>query len=138
MNRRDFRRLAEERLRDAQVLLANRRYSAAYYIAGYAIECGLKACIARQIKQYEFPPTARFSRDVFTHDLRDLVKHAGMVEFLTETVEASEQFGRNWATVTKWSEESRYQRTSRKDAEELLGAITEDVDGVMTWIRQRW
>ena len=66
MNRRDFRRLAEEQLRDARVLMAGRRYAAAYYLAGYAIECGLKACVARQVKQYEFPPSARFSRDVFT------------------------------------------------------------------------
>lgn len=138
MNRRDFKRLADERVRDARVLLAGRRYTAAYYLAGYAVECGLKACIARQIRQYEFPRNARFSRDVFTHDLRELVKHAGLGEVLTESVEESEQFGRNWVTVAKWSEESRYQHTSRQDAEALLDAITDEVDGVMTWIRQRW
>jgi HEPN domain-containing protein len=138
VNRRDFRRLADERLRDARVLLAGRRYAAAYYLAGYAVECGLKACIARQIRQYEFPRTARFSRDVFTHDLKELVKHADLNGSLAEAVESSEQFKRNWETVAKWTEESRYQRTSREDAEALLGAITEEVDGVMTWIRQRW
>lgn len=138
MNRRDFRRLAEERLRDAQVLLVNRRYSAAYYLAGYAVECGLKACIARQIKQYEFPPTARFSRDVFTHDLKDLVKHAGLNDWLAERLKASKEFRRNWETVTRWTEESRYRETLPEDTVALIGAITEEADGVMVWIRQHW
>jgi HEPN domain-containing protein len=138
VNRRDFKRIADERLRDVRVLLAGRRYAAAYYLAGYAVECGLKACIARQIRQYEFPRTARFSRDVFTHDLKELVKHADLNGSLAEAVKSSEQFERNWETVAKWTEESRYQRTSREDAEALLGARTEEVDGVMTWIRQRW
>jgi HEPN domain-containing protein len=138
VNRRDFKRLAEERLRDARVLLASRRYSAAYYIAGYAIECGLKACIARQIGQYEFPRTARFSRDVFTHDLQELVKHAGLNDWLAERLKESKEFRRNWETVAKWTEESRYRVTSPEDTLALLGAITEEADGVMAWIRQRW
>jgi HEPN domain-containing protein len=120
------------------VLLESRRYAASYYLAGYAVECGLKACIARQIRQYEFPRSARFSRDVFTHDLKELVKHAGLGDLLVERVTDSEQFGRNWETVAKWSEESRYKSTSREDAEALLGAITEEADGVLAWIRQRW
>jgi HEPN domain-containing protein len=47
MNRTDLQNLAEERLGDAEVLLASNRYSGAYYIVGYAVECGLKACIAK-------------------------------------------------------------------------------------------
>ena len=138
MNRRDFRRLAETRLHDARVLLAGRRYAAAYYLAGYAVECGLKACIARQIKQYEFPPSARFSRDVFTHDFRELIKHARLGEFLTEKNQESEQFGRNWEAVTKWSEDRRYRTISRQEAEELSRAINDEDDGVLAWIRQHW
>src|SRR5919106_3680906 len=29
--------------------------SGAYYLAGYAVECGLKACIAKQVRRHEFP-----------------------------------------------------------------------------------
>jgi HEPN domain-containing protein len=43
MNRTDLQNLAEERLADSELLLANGRYGTAYYIAGYAVECGLKA-----------------------------------------------------------------------------------------------
>jgi hypothetical protein len=37
--------MAGERVRDAAALLKARRWSAAYYLAGYAAECGLKACV---------------------------------------------------------------------------------------------
>src|SRR2546425_2666201 len=55
MTRTDLQLLAEERLSDAQVLLANGRFGAAYYLAGYAIECALKACIAKLTKAEDFP-----------------------------------------------------------------------------------
>lgn len=55
MNRIEWQRIAEERARDAEALLAAGQWSGAYYLAGYAVECGLKACIARQIGQHEFP-----------------------------------------------------------------------------------
>lgn len=138
MNRRDFKRLAELRLGDAQALIQARRYSAAYYVAGYAVECGLKACIARQIRQYEFPRSARFSRDAFTHDVKELVKLAGLGDVLAEAIRTSEQFGRNWDVAGAWSEESRYQHKSRVEAVALLDAITEKGDGVLAWIRQHW
>ncbi len=41
---------------DAAALLQAGRYAGAYYIAGYVIECALKACIARNTRQGEFPP----------------------------------------------------------------------------------
>ncbi len=50
MNRSDFQRLTRLRLDEAKVLLANERYQGAYYLIGYAVECALKACIAKQTK----------------------------------------------------------------------------------------
>jgi HEPN domain-containing protein len=37
-----WQRLAEERARDAEALLGTKRWSAAYYLSGYAVEYGLK------------------------------------------------------------------------------------------------
>ncbi len=45
MDRADFQRLALDHIADAKALLAARRWGGAYYLAGYAVECGLKACI---------------------------------------------------------------------------------------------
>jgi hypothetical protein len=48
MNRVDFQNLATERLSDAEALIAGGRFDCAYYVAGYAVECALKACILFQ------------------------------------------------------------------------------------------
>jgi HEPN domain-containing protein len=39
MNRADFQKLAELRIREAKVLLDSKHYEGAYYLAGYAVEC---------------------------------------------------------------------------------------------------
>ncbi len=54
MNRKDLQSLADERLGDAKVLLASNRYGGAYYLVGYAVECGLKACIAKLTQAEDF------------------------------------------------------------------------------------
>jgi len=46
----EWQRIAEERVHDSAALLSTRRWSAAYYLAGYAVECGLKACVLRKTK----------------------------------------------------------------------------------------
>ena len=55
LSRSDLQGLALVRLDDARSLLAADRWDGAYYLAGYAAECGLKACIAAQTRQYDFP-----------------------------------------------------------------------------------
>jgi len=45
LNRPQLHQLAEDRVLDAKALLDAGRWSGAYYLAGYAIECGLKACV---------------------------------------------------------------------------------------------
>ena len=47
MNRGEFQEIANIRLRDAKVLLDNECFDGAYYLAGYVIECALKAWIAK-------------------------------------------------------------------------------------------
>ena len=55
MNRYDLQKLSRLRVREAKVLLDNKCYEGAYYLLGYAVECALKACIARQTKAFDFP-----------------------------------------------------------------------------------
>ncbi|MGE3267766.1 MAG: HEPN domain-containing protein [Chloroflexota bacterium] len=137
MNRRDFRRLAEMRLADAQVLLANRRYAAAYYLAGYAVECGLKACIARQYGRYEFPPK-NVPGTLYIHDLGKLATNEKLAGALDTQKRSVPRFASNWVIVTTWNEDSRYRNWTKEEAHELIDARTEVPDGVMEWIRQLW
>jgi hypothetical protein len=55
MNRTDLQVLAEMRVVEAQALLDADCWAGAYYVIGYAVECGLKACAAKQFRQDEVP-----------------------------------------------------------------------------------
>lgn len=138
MNRTDLQQLAEERLEDARVLFQHGRYAAAYYLCGYAVECGLKACIARLINQDEFPPYANFSRDVYTHDLNRLVVLAQLSQSLATRKLSSDDFEENWSEVEQWTEQSRYDTKTMQEAQRLLGAIDDAEHGVLGWIRLHW
>ena len=75
MNRDQFKELALLRLKDAEVLLKAGQYDSAYYISGYVIECALKACLARQTHQGDFPDKKHVN-DSWTHSLKALVSVA--------------------------------------------------------------
>lgn len=137
MNRREFRELARLRLREAKALLDSRSYSGAYYLCGYMIECGLKACIARQTSLYEFPDKKR-AYDSYTHDLESLVKTAGLDTDLKAKIAADPQFAVNWSITKDWNEGTRYQKHTRLEAESLYDAVTDATHGVFRWIQQYW
>jgi hypothetical protein len=108
----------------------------AYYLAGYTVECALKACIAKATKRFDFPP--RSVQDIYTHDLTKLVRQAGLEADLQREIGSDPEFGRRWAVVRLWTEESRYQRKSGQEARELYEAITDQQHGVLRWLKERW
>jgi len=137
MNRKDLQVLAETRLAEAQVLLKARKYSGAYYLADYALECALKACIAKQIKRYEFPDKKRVN-DSYTHNLKDLLVLSNLNQALGDRCVADRTFRANWDLVTQWSEKSRYELADRARTMALISAIMDSNSGVMPWVKQRW
>src|SRR5438105_1773298 len=118
MNRADLQRVAVRRLEAANTLILSGHWDAAYYLAGYAIECGLKACIARQFREFDFADK-KTVLDSYTHDLSKLVKTAGLEQKLKSATDESDDFKLNWATVKDWSEDSRYEERSEIDATEI-------------------
>ena len=77
MNRTQFQKLTVERVHDAEALLGAGRWSGAYYLAGYAAECALKACIAKLTKRYDFQDKDRVSKS-YTHNIENLLHLAGL------------------------------------------------------------
>lgn len=71
-SRVDPRANAQAKLDDAQLLLKHQRYSNAYYLAGYAIELGLKACIAKSVTA-ETIPDKSFINGIYKHQFAGLV-----------------------------------------------------------------
>jgi HEPN domain-containing protein len=137
MNRSDLQRLAGTRNREAQILFKAGEYSGAYYLAGYAVECALKAFFAKGVQRHDFPDKDR-SGKIFTHRLRELAKLANLDSEMTAAFAANKRLGGSWLLVCNWTEESRYATWTRNDAESILDAIARRRDGVLPWIKQRW
>jgi hypothetical protein len=139
MNRSEFQTLAEVRIREAKALLDAQLWDGAYYLAGYALECGLKACILARVERTgEIFKDKKFSEKCWTHDLSDLLALADLEASRKAEATAKQQFGAYWALVAKWSEKARYERKSQADAEALYTAIADATDGVLRWIQQHW
>jgi len=138
VQRRDFQDLANRRLREAQLLYNNRLYSGAYYLAGYAIECALKACICKKTRKGDFPRDRKALENIFTHDLEKLIKGAELTVLHQTYMQADQAFAVNWATVKDWSEETRYQVHTQKKARDFLQAINDPTSGIIAWLRNYW
>ncbi len=135
MNRAELQKLSNMRLREARALFAAGEYSGAYYLAGYAVECGLKACFAKSVQRYDFPGR----KNPYTHNLMELVVIASLKDELVLARQANDKFAAGWEVTCKWTEESRYSTLlTRSDAEEILNAIMRRKDGVLPWIKRHW
>lgn len=138
MNRRDLQVLTGIRLAEAKTLLDAGHYDGAYYLSAYAVECALKARIARRTRIHDFPPKPNTVRDMYTHNLRDLVSVAGLRDDLDERIRDCRIFKEHWYAVRDWTEESRYVRTAGPAALGLYTAIVDRRHGVLRWLRQHW
>lgn len=137
MNRTELHRLANTRLREAKALLAAGDWSGAYYLAGYAVECALKAVIAKEVKRHDFPDKDRVNRS-YTHKLTDLAMLARLDAEIAMERKAKSGFAAAWATVTEWDEKSRYAIWTADEAWALVDAVGRRKDGVLIWVKQRW
>jgi len=115
MDRADLHTLAAIRLREAKALLAAGLPDGAYYLAGYAIECALKACIAKATK---------------------LIGLAGLDQNLKQ--QKGTPLDINVALAANWNERSRYQRITTQQAQDLITAIEHPQDGALQWVQQSW
>jgi hypothetical protein len=137
VNRRELQALADVRLREAQVLYRARQFSGSYYLAGYALECALKACVAKKVRRYDFPDREIVNKS-WTHDLKRLAIVAGIDDARVHRAGADDIFRRNWDVCTRWTEESRYGRTNKADCRLFLDAIMEENHGLLPWIEAFW
>lgn len=127
----------KHRLDDARALLNAVRWRGAMYLAGYAIECQLKAKLMRMFNcrhlrelEEELQQRGKLAgaATVFTHQLEMLLR-------LTNALDRMRQSKENWAQfnlVNRWVPAWRYTAdlSSRQDAEEFLAAV----EAVSHWI----
>ena len=106
-------------------------YDGAYYLAGYAVECALKACVfARMIHTAWVFEDKWKAQGCLTHDFEELVRLAGLNGELAPRLAASAAaataggppggaFTANWRIAIQWKVESRYLPRTEAEAREL-------------------
>ena len=111
MDRQHLQNLAKIRLKDAQSLLGRKRWSGAYYLSGYVVECALKACLLRHLGEsasvFGVQGYLKQLNECWTHDVVKLVSLAGL----------EADFARHAARIPRWGAIGASQRTGRKPAD---------------------
>ena len=137
MERKDLQELSKIRLKEAKALLGAGMSDGAYYLAGYAVECALKACIAKKTQRHEFPDKDRVNKS-YTHSLVELIRLAELRDALDARIKGDTVFRENWGIVVSWSEDSRYLRNTAEKARGLVNAVGNPKSGVLSWLRHYW
>lgn len=135
--RAEFQQLAVARLEEAKVLLDNGKWAGAYYLAGYAVECALKACIAKLMRAEDFPDKD-FAVKCYTHNIESLIALAGLKDLLDAAMVSDAALAANRWTVKDWSEAKRYHSINEAEARALYAAIEEPAHGILSWLRTYW
>ena len=131
-SRADFEKLMVLRMTEAKLLLEQKDWDGAYYLASYAVEFALKFRIISQLMKSDSFSDKKLAETFYKHDLTLLRKAAGLDDEMDKDTAVSPQ----WDTVKDWSEQSRYEiGTTEQEAVDLYDAIEK---GVLPWIKARW
>lgn len=129
--------LAQLRWNDAEVLFGAGRHSGAYYLAGYVVECGLKAIIALSFRATVIP-SPKFVSAIHTHNLEALIALAGLKQQLDVAAAENPELEANWAFIAGWKESSRYETIDPFTANRMIMAVGDPRSGVLQWLKTHW
>lgn len=127
VNARLFYRVANQRFEDAEFLLIAQRTTAAVYLAGYSVECILKAMVLNSVPQYQEENILVEIRGARAHDygwLRWLYFDHGGPNLPATLVP-------HFARVNTWSTDMRYVpgAISFRDAR----AFVDSAENILAW-----
>lgn len=148
ISKKDLRELVDQKLKDANILITNRRYASAIYIAGYALELALKLKICNIFNFVQgFPEnktefifylnsaksqpllacTITQIKDIRNHDLNKLLFYSGV------EVHIKLNFLNEWNLAVSWDPEMRYkiQKVHKKEAVNKVTAIKTIVQNIL-------
>jgi HEPN domain-containing protein len=108
VDRQQLQFLAKARIKEASILYKSGCFAGSYYLSGYAVECALKACIAKQTRKHDFPDR-KLAQDAWVHDPEKLARTAGLLTKLSKEMQSNKALEMNWTTVKDWSETFRYE-----------------------------
>lgn len=105
ISRKELRKRAKAKLKDAEILFLNRRFDGSVYLCGYVIELALKSRTCRTLKWTDFPENNNEFKNYQsfkTHNLDILLTLSGLESKikLLHTID--------WNNVNQWNPEMRY------------------------------
>src|SRR2546427_108452 len=127
---RRFQRAADARLGEALFLLANQYTTAAVYLAGYAVECALKALILSSEPASRHEETLLTFRGAKAHDFNWLRRQLGRRRMpLPLPVEV------RLRTADWWTTDLRYTPRNIEETEARIFLTT--ADELVRWVKGR-
>ena len=78
------------------------------------------------------------AKKIFQHNLKELANYARLSAAIEQAGKVNATFQANWTQVSSWSEESRYETHTQKEAEEMVSTAQDPGHGVMQCIKQYW
>lgn len=139
-NRTELKSISNKRLGEVKILHKTGFYDGAKYLSGYVIETALKARICK-ILDSDYPDSGDISRSFMTHRFESLIKLGGLQKKFDNELNSNIKFKTNWSIVTTWSETFRYKpigNSSEMDVQDVINALEDKTDGILTWIKKRW
>ena len=113
-------------------------WDGAYYLAGYAAQLALKACIIKTLMATDAFPDKEFSKNCYTHGLLKLVGLADLDAARGTATASDAVLSANWGMVVGWTEDKRYHRITSTEARSLYHAVADAPSGVLAWIKNYW
>jgi HEPN domain-containing protein len=124
-----FLNVALQRFEDAQILLNNNRSTGALYLAGYAVECALKAMLLANSPVSEQSTIIDSFRGKIGHNFESL-KHKLQIR----GVHFPPEIAKNLRRVGSWSPELRYV-AGRQNLKETQAFVEATVQ-VIQWVER--
>ena len=145
-SRAEFQTLATNRLNEAKTLKNAGHYEAAFYLSGYAVECGLKAAVCKTLQIDIFNMPTDLHKGFKTHRLDHLIVLSGLSNRLALDIAAdmslsiaANPFVNPPSGVDRWqswNEEVRYNVTDCSSA--VCLDFVNNVERFITWLRNHW
>ncbi len=147
-NPEEIRKLALQRLKEAEILLQNGMCDGAYYLAGYSVELMLKAKICDRLgipnlfDEHNITSEkgmGEIRKTLKTHNLFTLLIFSGLkVKFDNDKATNKELAKATSLLFNSWDENARYKPCGHmvdKDVEKLINLLSGS-NGILQWIEK--
>src|SRR5262245_39032229 len=125
-----FYQAAFQRLEDARVLLDNGRTTGAVYLAGYGVECVLKALLVERTPRSRRAAVLALFRGQLAHNFDWLVHELNRTGFsLLRRISVL------FVQVSDWSTDLRY--SGKKETHRAARSFFEDAKQIVQWIERQ-